>query len=33
MTAEDNDADLIIFDMNTPGGAVDAAREIGKLIV
>ncbi|MBS4176289.1 NfeD family protein [Lederbergia citrea] len=31
-TAEENEADLIIFDMNTPGGAVDAARDIGNRI-
>lgn len=31
-TAEENNADLIIFDMNTPGGAVDAARDIGNRI-
>ncbi|MFK4997643.1 ATP-dependent Clp protease proteolytic subunit [Bacillus sp. N9] len=31
-TAEENGADLIIFDMNTPGGAVDAARDIGNRI-
>ncbi len=31
-TAEKNDASLIIFDMNTPGGAVDAARDIGNRI-
>lgn len=30
--AEKNKADLIIFDMNTPGGAVDAARDIGNRI-
>ncbi|MEK3890681.1 NfeD family protein [Bacillus sp. FSL K6-3431] len=31
-TAEEGKADLIIFDMNTPGGAVDAARDIGNRI-
>ena len=31
-TAEANDADLVIFDVNTPGGAVDAAGEIAKLL-
>ncbi|MBD8003613.1 NfeD family protein [Bacillus norwichensis] len=30
--AERDDADLIVFDMNTPGGAVDAARDIGNRI-
>ncbi|MFS0644141.1 NfeD family protein [Siminovitchia sp. 179-K 8D1 HS] len=30
--AEANNADLIIFEMNTPGGAVDAARDIGNRI-
>ena len=31
-TAEANDADLVIFEVNTPGGAVDAAGEIAKLL-
>ncbi|MBS4217105.1 nodulation protein NfeD [Bacillus sp. FJAT-49711] len=31
-TAEENGADLIIFEMNTPGGKIDAARDIGNLI-
>lgn len=31
-TAEENDADLVIFEVNTPGGAVDAAGEIAKLL-
>ncbi|CAH0347050.1 nodulation protein NfeD [Bacillus sp. CECT 9360] len=31
-TAEENNADLVVFDINTPGGAVDAAGEIGKLL-
>jgi len=31
-TAEAEKADLIVFDMNTPGGAVDAARDIGNRI-
>ena len=31
-TAETNDADLVIFEVNTPGGAVDAAGEIAKLM-
>jgi len=31
-TAEENEADLIIFEMNTPGGRIDAARDIGNLI-
>ncbi|WP_236016901.1 NfeD family protein [Heyndrickxia sporothermodurans] len=31
-TAEEKHADVIIFDINTPGGAVDAASEIGKLL-
>lgn len=31
-TAEDNYADLIVFDINTPGGAVNAASDIGKLL-
>lgn len=30
--AEENDADLVIFEVNTPGGAVDAAGEIAKLL-
>jgi membrane-bound serine protease (ClpP class) len=30
--AEKQDADLIVFQINTPGGAVDAATEIGKII-
>lgn len=30
--AEENKADLIIFDMHTPGGAVDAASDIGNRI-
>lgn len=30
--AEAEDADAIIFEVNTPGGAVDAAGEIGKLL-
>ena len=30
--AEENKADLIIFDMHTPGGAVDAAIDIGNRI-
>ncbi|MCR2820442.1 NfeD family protein [Lederbergia panacisoli] len=32
-SAEENKADLIIFDMNTPGGEVIAARDIGNLIL
>ncbi|MFP9126904.1 NfeD family protein [Niallia sp. BSM11] len=31
-TAEEKKADVIIFDMDTPGGAVDAAAAIGKMI-
>lgn len=31
-TAEENGAEAIIFEVNTPGGAVDAAGEIGKLL-
>ena len=31
-TAETNDVDLVIFEVNTPGGAVDAAGEIAKLL-
>lgn len=31
-TAEENNASAIIFEINTPGGAVDAAVDIGKLI-
>ncbi|MFD9627806.1 NfeD family protein [Peribacillus muralis] len=31
-TAEAADADLVIFEVNTPGGAVDAAGEIAKLL-
>jgi membrane-bound serine protease (ClpP class) len=31
-TAETNDADLVIVDIDTPGGAVDAAGKIAKLI-
>ncbi|PLR85897.1 hypothetical protein CVD25_04045 [Bacillus canaveralius] len=31
-TAEAEDAAAIIFEINTPGGAVDAAAEIGKLL-
>ncbi|MGJ7921418.1 NfeD family protein [Neobacillus sp. LXY-4] len=31
-TAEAEQADAIIFELNTPGGAVDAAGEIGKLL-
>ena len=31
-TAEDKKADVIIFEMDTPGGAVDAAAGIGKII-
>ncbi|WP_080844972.1 NfeD family protein [Cytobacillus gottheilii] len=31
-TAEEEGAEAIIFDINTPGGAVDAAGEIGKLL-
>ncbi|MBW8348158.1 nodulation protein NfeD [Bacillus sp. IITD106] len=31
-TAEENNADLIIFDMNTPGGLVESARDIGNII-
>lgn len=31
-TAENNEADLVVFDINTPGGAVDAAGKIAKLI-
>ncbi|KAB2333914.1 NfeD family protein [Bacillus mesophilum] len=31
-TAEEEGADAIIFEINTPGGAVDAAGEIGKLL-
>src|SRR5690606_10533036 len=30
-TAEKEHADAVIFELNTPGGAVDAATEIGKL--
>lgn len=30
--AEENEADLIIFDMNTLGGSIDAAMDIGSLI-
>jgi membrane-bound serine protease (ClpP class) len=30
--AEENGAEAIIFEINTPGGAVDAAAEIGKLM-
>jgi membrane-bound serine protease (ClpP class) len=30
--AEEDDASVIIFDVNTPGGAVDAAAGIGKLL-
>jgi membrane-bound serine protease (ClpP class) len=30
--AEENEADAIIFEVNTPGGAVDAAAGIGKLL-
>ena len=30
--AENNDADLIIFDIDTPGGLVDAAGDIGQLL-
>lgn len=30
--AEENNADLVIFEVNTPGGAVDAAGEIAKLL-
>ncbi|MFJ7828846.1 NfeD family protein [Peribacillus sp. NPDC046944] len=30
--AEVNNADLVIFEVNTPGGAVDAAGEIAKLL-
>ena len=29
-TAEKNNADFVIFEVNTPGGAVDAAGEIAK---
>ncbi|WP_285768959.1 nodulation protein NfeD [Peribacillus sp. SI8-4] len=31
-TAEEADADLVIFEVNTPGGAVDAAGKIAKLL-
>lgn len=31
-TAENENADVIIFEINTPGGAVDAAADIGKLL-
>lgn len=31
-TAENENADVIIFEINTPGGAVDAAVDIGKLL-
>ncbi|WP_234396884.1 NfeD family protein [Bacillus massiliglaciei] len=31
-TAEQNDADLVIFEVDTPGGAVNAAEEISKLL-
>lgn len=31
-TAESNKADLVIFEVNTPGGAVDAAGDIAKLL-
>lgn len=31
-SAEKAEADLIVFEMNTPGGAVDAARDIGNRI-
>jgi membrane-bound serine protease (ClpP class) len=31
-TAENEKADVIIFEINTPGGAVDAAVDIGKLL-
>ncbi|PLT35243.1 nodulation protein NfeD [Bacillus sp. V5-8f] len=31
-TAESNKADLVILEINTPGGAIDAAGKIGKLI-
>ncbi len=31
-TAEEENAEAIIFEINTPGGAVDAAGEIGKLL-
>ncbi|QOS92926.1 nodulation protein NfeD [Brevibacillus sp. JNUCC-41] len=31
-TAEAADADLVVFEVNTPGGAVDAAGEIAKLL-
>ncbi len=31
-TAEEENASAIIFEVNTPGGAVDAAGEIGKLL-
>lgn len=31
-TAEQNHADAIIFEIHTPGGAVDAAADIGKLL-
>jgi membrane-bound serine protease (ClpP class) len=31
-TAEEENARAVIFDVNTPGGAVDAASEIGKLL-
>lgn len=30
--AKEQKADLIVFDINTPGGAVDAASEIGRII-
>lgn len=31
-TAEEENASAVIFEVNTPGGAVDAASEIGKLL-
>lgn len=31
-SAENDNADVIIFEINTPGGAVDAAVDIGKLL-
>ena len=31
-TAEHENADAIIFEIHTPGGAVDAAADIGKLL-
>ncbi|WP_163101898.1 NfeD family protein [Peribacillus alkalitolerans] len=31
-TAEENGADAVILEVNTPGGAVDAAAKIGKLL-